>query len=319
MLLNLGLSGFAYSGDDIGGYAMSPSPELLTRWIEVGAFNPIFRDHTEAGTADQEVWVHGPEHLAIRRRYIEERYKLLPYLYTLAEEASRTGIPMMRPLFMEFPGTQPRHLPLDLEYPGKFMLGSSIMVAPQEFGETPDSYTAFLPGPEKWFDYWTGLLIDTDTTGQVTISPKLDVLPVFVRPGSIIPTQPLTQSTSEVPQGPLRVKVYPGHPCSGSLYEDDGETFAYRRGHFLRLQFACALTTSGVTISVEKPQGDGVPWWRDIEFTIYGWTSSSADVRNASSDESVTFSIDYAQHSLRFAIPYTSREISLIAKEETKP
>ena len=67
MLLNLGLSGFAYSGDDIGGYAMSPSPELLTRWIEVGAFNPIFRDHTEAGTADQEVWVHGPEHRSIRR------------------------------------------------------------------------------------------------------------------------------------------------------------------------------------------------------------------------------------------------------------
>src|SRR5439155_14156182 len=81
-LMSLGLSGYPLVGDDIGGFVGSPSPELLTRWIEVGAFNPIDRNHTNKGTLDQEPWVHGAEHEAIRRRYIETRYALLPYLYT---------------------------------------------------------------------------------------------------------------------------------------------------------------------------------------------------------------------------------------------
>ena len=102
-LLNLGLSGISFVGDDIGGFNASPPPDLLTRWIEIGAFNPLFRDHTTKGSLMQEVWVHGPEHEAIRRRYIETRYRLLPYIYTLAEESTRTGIPMMRPIFLEFP------------------------------------------------------------------------------------------------------------------------------------------------------------------------------------------------------------------------
>ena len=94
-LLSLGLSGYPLVGDDIGGFIGSPPPDLLTRWIELGAFNPIFRDHTEKGTLDQEPWVHGAEQEAIRKRYIEARYRLLPYLYTLAEEAARTGVTLL--------------------------------------------------------------------------------------------------------------------------------------------------------------------------------------------------------------------------------
>ncbi len=103
-LLNLGLSGFAMAGADVGGFAGSPQPELLTRWLEVAAFHPIDRDHTAIGTNPQEPWENGTaEDLSLRRRYIEERYRLLPYLYTTAEEMSRTGLPIMRPLFLEFP------------------------------------------------------------------------------------------------------------------------------------------------------------------------------------------------------------------------
>ena len=102
-LLNLGLSGISFVGDDIGGFNGSPPPDLLTRWIEIGSFNPLFRDHSTKGSLMQEVWVHGPEQEAIRRRYIETRYRLLPYIYTLADESSRTGIPMVRPIFLEFP------------------------------------------------------------------------------------------------------------------------------------------------------------------------------------------------------------------------
>src|SRR5712692_3052337 len=103
MLMSMGISGFPLVGDDIGGFAGSPTPDLLTRWFEVGALNPIDRDHTAKGTADQEPWVHGPEHEAIRRKYIELRYRLMPYLYTGIEETARTGLPLMRPLFLEYP------------------------------------------------------------------------------------------------------------------------------------------------------------------------------------------------------------------------
>ncbi|MBE7182689.1 MAG: alpha-glucosidase, partial [Terriglobus roseus] len=102
-LLNLGLSGFSMAGADVGGFAGSPPPDLLTKWIEVAAFEPIDRNHSAKGTRRHEPWVDGPEQEAIRRRYIEERYRLLPYLYTASEHTSTDGVPLMRPLFVEFP------------------------------------------------------------------------------------------------------------------------------------------------------------------------------------------------------------------------
>jgi len=125
-LLNLGISGYPLVGDDIGGFNGSPTAELLTRWLELGAFNPIYRDHTMKGSADQEPWVHGPEHEAIRRRYIELRYQLLPYLYTGIEEASRTGIPLMRPLFLEYPETASL-----AGNDSEFLFGRDLLVAPK--------------------------------------------------------------------------------------------------------------------------------------------------------------------------------------------
>ncbi len=103
MIKNLGLSGYSLVGADVGGYAGSPSPELLTKWIEIAAFQPIDRDHAEKGTSDHEVWVDGPEQENIRRKFIEERYHLLSYLYTTVEDGSHTGLPVVRPLFLEFP------------------------------------------------------------------------------------------------------------------------------------------------------------------------------------------------------------------------
>ena len=125
-LENLGVSGFAWSGADVGGFAGSPSPELLTRWIEIGAFTPLFRDHSAKGTARHEPWVDGPEQTAIRRRFIEARYRLLPYLYALADEAARTGLPIMRPLFLEFPTAAGRLRDTEPE----FMVGRGLVVAP---------------------------------------------------------------------------------------------------------------------------------------------------------------------------------------------
>ena len=192
-LLNLGLSGYPMVGDDIGGFRGSPSPELLTRWIELGAFNPIFRDHSEKGTLDQEPWVHGADQVAIRKRYIETRYRLMPYLYTLAEEAARTGLPLMRPLWLEYPE-------LEAYYTNDrmFLLGADLLVQPK-LDETVDPLDIVVP-PGVWYDYWTGER--WSGTQKRKAAPALGELSVLVRAGSIVPHQAVVQSTSETPRGP---------------------------------------------------------------------------------------------------------------------
>ncbi len=259
-LLSLGISGYAFVGDDIGGFDGSPTAELLTRWLELGAFNPLYRNHTSVGTRDQEPWVHGPEHEAIRRRYIETRYRLLPYIYTAMEETSRTGVPLMRPMFMEFPDDQ-RLATTDTE----FMFGGDLLAAPK-ITETVDPYEAVLP-EGAWFDYWTGQQV---SGGTIKVDPPLDTLPVYVRAGAIIPEQPLVQNTAERPQGPLELHVYPGPHCHGSVYADDGASFAYQRGEFSRTSFSCEVKSDSVRVDIAAPEGPYRPWWTDYRIMLFG-------------------------------------------------
>jgi alpha-glucosidase len=287
MLENLGLSGFAFSGADVGGYAGSPSPELLTKWFEVAAFQPIDRDHTEKGTADQEPWAGGPEQEAIRRHFVETRYRLLPYLYTLAEEASRTGLPIVRPLFLEFPDAAPDHHPIDLDKnaSGEFLFGPGLLVAPPPYPDELDTYAAELPSA-GWYDFWTGrkLALPQPASGDppnipgrralfpVRVTPDLSHLPVFVRPGSILPMAPLVESTSEAPKGPLTLRIYAGDPCSGSLYQDDGMSFAYQNGAYLRMKFTCRIDPDGLQLEIGPHEGAYPAWWKEIHAEVYGWT-----------------------------------------------
>jgi alpha-glucosidase len=294
MLENLGLSGFAFSGADVGGYAGTPTPELLTKWLEVAAFQPIDRDHTEKGTGDQEPWVGGPEHEAIRRRFIETRYQLMPYLYTLAEEASRTGLPLVRPLFVEFPNAVADRHPIDIDVPatGEFLLGADLLIAPPAYPDETDEYTVEFPSLD-WYNYWTGAKITAralpaipDPTAvpagrpplSIHVSPELAQLPVFVRGGSILPIAPVVQSTNETPQGPLTLRVYVGDQCSGELYQDDGKTYAYRRGVYLRMQFSCEKTADGMRLKIGPHSGSYPAWWNEIHAEVYGWTPTQNQV-----------------------------------------
>jgi len=259
-LLNLGISGFPMVGNDVGGFNGSPTPDLLTRWIELGTFTPIFRNHTMKGSFDQEPWVHGPVQEAIRKRYIEERYRLMPYIYTSVEETSRTGLPLMRPLFMEFPADRSIRTNGD-----EFMFGPDLLVAPKTL-ETLDDYDVTLPTGD-WFDFWSGAKV---TGNQVHEHPQLDVLPVFVRAGSILPMQNVVQNTQEIPQGPLQIRIYPGSACRGSLYMDDGHTFNFKHGQFLRIGFTCQTSPDGVSIIAGKQEGDFTPWFKQVEYSIFG-------------------------------------------------
>jgi len=286
MLQNLGLSGFGLTGADVGGFIGSPQPDLLTKWIELGTFQPIDRNHTEKGTKYQEPWVHGPEHEKIRRRFIEERYRLMPYIYTLAEEMSRTGWPMMRPIFMEFPNASLNDRPLDTTPISQYMFGPNLLIAPPPYPDEVDDYQARLPAV-GWYDYWTGKRVakaDANATAasseltNTTITPRLEELPVFVKEGTILPVQPLTQSTEEVPNGPLTLRIYPGSDCHGSIYQDDGKTMAFKRGEYLRVQFSCEPTSQGLKVNVGAREGRFQPWWKQLRIEVYDWSAATTRV-----------------------------------------
>jgi len=261
MLLSLGVSGYPLAGDDIGGFGGSPTPELLTRWIELGMFNTIARSHSSLDTSNHEPWADGPEQEAIRRRYIENRYRLLPYIYTSMEETSRTGLPLMRPMFLEFP-SETELTANDQE----FMFGHDLLVAPQ-LSETLDPLEVKLPAGD-WYDYWTGQRVTAKS--PLALHPKLAELPVYVRAGAIIPQQAVVQHVEEIPQGPLELKVYPGSDCRGSVYADDGNSFAYQRGIFFRAQFSCAANADTLKVNLASAEGTYVPWWKDVRVTVFG-------------------------------------------------
>jgi alpha-glucosidase len=258
-LINLGLSGFSYSGADVGGFTGGPSPELMTRWFEVAAFTPIFRDHSMKDSPRAEPWVDGPEQLAIRKRYVEERYRLLPYLYALADRNSRTGDPIMRPVFYDYPDA----LESDCDRSMTFTLGPDLLIAGPPKPESPAKFDICLPSG-GWYDYWTGEKI---AQAKLTQTPRLDTLPVFVRAGTILPRQPLVDSTMETPRGSLSLDVYPGNDCHGELYFDDGISVA---GPTLRQTIRCSVTAKGIALRFGPREGSWKPWWKEIEVTVHG-------------------------------------------------
>lgn len=294
-LVNLGLSGFSLAGADVGGFAGSPPPDLLTKWVELAAFQPIDRDHSAKGTRMHEMWVDGPEQENIRRRFIEERYRLMPYLYTVAEETSHDGLPINRPLFLEFPHATADGAPYDLTTGGgEFLFGSRILVAPNPSPEEVAPYVVHLP-PGTWYDYWTGEQmtrrgvtgpLDLEQRDKVVaqkplmVTPKLEELPVYVRGGSILPIAPLTQSTAEVPQGPLTLRVFPlaagletqGEGCAGEVYTDDGHSFEFKKGAFARVKFTCAVAADGsVSVDIARQEGRWKPWWTQYRVEVVGF------------------------------------------------
>jgi len=270
MLLSMGISGFPLIGDDIGGFAGSPTADLLTRWFEVGALNPIYRDHTAKGTADQEPWVHGPEHEAIRKKFIELRYQLMPYLYTGVEEATRTGLPLMRPVFLEYPQAS--------EFYGDnrdFLFGRDLFVAPVTT-EMIDAEEISLP-PGEWYDYWTSE--KHAYKEKISLHPRLEEMPLYVRAGAILPMQPAVQYTGEMPNGSLQLRVYPGNDCRGSLYQDDGHTFAYQKGEILHVNYSCKVSAGSVTVTSSVDKRAFQPWWKSADVTVFGAAIAPTEVR----------------------------------------
>jgi len=254
-LLGMGLSGFPFVGADIGGYAGMPSPELYSRWLQVGVFSPFMRSHSENGRPDKEPWAFGKKFEVINRHIIELRYELLPYIYNAMQQASQTGVPALRPLFLEFPDDEKLAGTDD-----EFMFGDDLLVAPV-LHEGMTEREIYLPKGD-WFDYSTGKQF---TGGQkIKLPVTLDSIPMFVRAGGFIFRQPVVQSTDQMPGNPLKILMAPAGKSESSLYEDDGETLDYRHGEFMKRRFHQTGDDQETTIKISAADGSYRPVKRNL-------------------------------------------------------
>jgi len=220
MHLNIGLSGISFVGGDVGGFQENASPELFARWIQLGCFTPLFRGHSDMWSKPHEPWAFGKEVEEICRKYIRLRYSLLPYVYQAFYSACMTGLPVMRPLVMEFQDDECVHNLCD-----QFLFGEGIMVAPI-CRPSQDKRVVYFP-QGKWFDFWSDEVYFGN--GSTLVDAPIDVLPLFVRDGSIIPSVEPKNYSGERMSEALHLDIYASEHADYSLYEDDGISYAYKR------------------------------------------------------------------------------------------
>lgn len=239
-LLNLGLSGIPFAGVDIGGFGSNTTPELLSRWIEACCFSPLFRNHSAKLTRRQEPWAFDEATLNIYRKYVKLHYKFIPYLYDLCYEESLTGLPILRPLIMEYEDDKNVTNCND-----EYLVGSSILVAPiTEQGATVRS--VYLP-KGIWVDYNSGKRINGGR--YILYKAPIDVCPIFIKGGSILPVYPDILNLTPENTHRLIVEFYPSDntekmdsrtnkSCYYMHYQDNGIDFKYQAGEYNLYKFS---------------------------------------------------------------------------------
>lgn len=261
MFTSLGLSGQPFVGSDVGGFIGRGSGELLVRSYQVSFLAPFCRNHKVIDGYDQEPWRFGKYYEDIIRKYLKLRYALLPFLYTTLEEAHRSGVPLFRPLLLNYQD-DPNTYNLD----DQFMIGDDLLLAPIV---KPDvtRRLVYLPAG-VWYDYWTSKRYSGGTT--ITVDAPLDVVPIFVRGGAIIPIGPALNYVGEKPIDPITFSIYPDDKGSASakLYEDDGLTPAYKRGAFRRTALNVRRGPRGFVVSIGAPEGSYHPGSRKFNFVV---------------------------------------------------
>ena len=252
-LCNLGMSGIAFAGTDVGGFGADCTPELMCRWVQVGAFSPLFRNHSSMGSTFQEPWQFDEETIRIYRKFVELRYQLLPYLYDLFRECELTGLPIMRPLVLHYEND-----PEVWNLNGEFLVGENLLAAPVlEQGETKK--IVYLP-EGVWYDYETKK--PYQGRQYYMVDAPLDTCPMFVKEGGMIPTYELAQYVGEKPYDTLKMRVYPGN---GTYlhYQDNGADFAYRDGAYNVYEFTHEGDKKEASVQMKK---EGYTKYKNILF-----------------------------------------------------
>lgn len=300
MLLSLSVAGISFCGADVGGFFRNPDSELSVRWYQAGAYQPFFRAHSHIHTKRREPWSFGPETLELVRGALYQRYALLPLWYTLFFENERTGVPPLRPLWMEFPSDK-AGFAVDDEH----LVGNALLVHPvTEAGATKVS--VYFPGEnEVWYDVETWEKFDGLST--VSIPVTLSKIPVFQRGGTIIPKKERIRRCSALTKDdPYTLQVAlpkEGKPAEGTLYIDDGATFDYKKGDLLYLKFKFADNT--LTSEILEGPGDfkTKAWLERVVIAGYPTRPSDVQLVTSKGTQNLQFTYEEKEQLLRVRKP----------------
>ena len=270
--LNFSVSGLPYWTTDIGGFIGNPlgSPsdpafrELFIRWFQFGAFSPVFRVHgTRSNPDENELWSYGPEAQKILLQYDNLRYRLLPYIYSLAWKTTSEAYTPMRPLVMDY------RTDVNAQNIGdQFMYGPAILVNPvTEPGATERHM--YLP-KAKWYDFWTGTPVEmAKESGRfIDAAAPLDRMPLYVRAGSIVPMGPEEEYSNQKPADPIELRVYAGADADFTLYEDEGDTYNYEKGKYATIPIHWNDSTQTLTLGDRKGSFPGMLDKRTFNFVL---------------------------------------------------
>lgn len=260
-LQRLSISGISFCGTDIGGFSGEPDGELFTRWIQMGVFSPFMRAHSAGDTPEREPWSFGERYEAINRKFIELRYRLLPYIYSAFWEHHRYGFPILRPVVMLEQNDPINHVRED-----EFTFGDKILVSPVT---EPNSRhkNVYLP-KGTWYDYWTHQIYEGGK--EHTVASPIDSMPIFVKAGSVIPQAPVMQFVGEFELTELSFQIYfSGYEVNSFYFEDHEDTFAYEQGIYLEKKFIVRGDDNKMLI-IQSMEGLFTPRYETYDLRIIG-------------------------------------------------
>jgi alpha-D-xyloside xylohydrolase len=284
--LNFALSGIPYWTTDIGGFVTGdPNDpayrELFVRWLQFGTFNPILRVHGTRKTDQNELWSYGPDAQKILVNFDRLRYRMLPYIYSLAWKTTSEAYTPMRPLVMDF------RTDVRAQNTGdQFMFGPAFLVNPVT---EPAATTRNLYLPQsKWYDFWTGAA----TTGGRTIAADapLERLPLYIRAGSILPLGPDEEWSTEKPADPIELRIYRGADGDFPLYEDENDNYNYEKGAYATIPLHWDDAKHALTIGDRKGQFPGMLESRTFHVVFVGENHGAGINPEAQADKTVTYS-----------------------------
>ena len=266
--LNFSISGIPYWTTDIGGYGYpnrnTGDPvyqEVFTRWFEYGTFCPIFRIHGHRENNENELWSYGPATPTLVQ-YDRLRYRLLPYIYSLASKVTNSDYTIMRPLVMDW-----RNDRRVWDIADQFMFGPALLVNPvSDAGVT--NRPVYLPAETAWYDFWTGERLEGNQTVQA--AAPLDRIPLYVRAGSILPLGPEVQHAAEAPDAAIELRIYRGANGKFVFYEDEGDGYGYERGASATTTIVWDDTSRTLTFGPRLGGYPGMPTERTFEITWVG-------------------------------------------------
>jgi alpha-D-xyloside xylohydrolase len=290
--LNFSVSGIPYWNTDIGGFFGVSNPsdpryaEIFARWFEFGSFSPMFRVHGSApagGTGPgKEYWRFDDATQKIWRTYVDLRYRLMPYTYSVAWQVTSAGSTIMRPLVMDFADDKEV-----VNIGNQYLFGPAIMVNPVAT-QGATSRIVYLPGKGIWYDFWTG---KNETPGRhVEAAAPVETMLLYIRAGSVIPMGPLVQYVAEKPADPIELRIYRGDNGTFTLYEDEGDTYHYEKGVYATIPITWNDATKTLTLGKRKGEFPGMLKERTFNVVFVNENHGTGVGVTEHADQSVSYS-----------------------------